>query len=211
HENRRISLGFNQLQDDPWPQIAKKFAVGTECLGSVAKVLDRGVVVDLDGDIEGFVPATQLGRKDLTDPTGVFNEGDQLPLQVIEFDRNQHKIVLSVSAYYKKRERAELDQFLQKHPVEATQAIGDVMPDELKKEAGAARETSESTEAPEKTEAPATSTAEPAEVESPDEPAPSEAVPEREVSSELEVESEPAASEEKQVAEAEESPKQEQQ
>ncbi len=117
HENRRISLGFKQLEDDPWPEIAKKYSVGSECLGSVTRVMDRGVVVELDGEVEGFVPSTQLGRKDLTDPTGVFNQGDSIPLQVIEFDRNQHKIVLSVSAYYKKRERTELDNFLATHPV----------------------------------------------------------------------------------------------
>ncbi len=137
HENRRISLGFKQLQEDPWPQIAKKYAVASECLGTVCKVLDRGVVVALNGDVEGFVPATQLGHKDLTDPTGVFQDGDQLPLQVIEFDRNQHKIVLSVAAYYKKRERAELEQFLQSHPVETTQSVADAMPEELIRQAGA--------------------------------------------------------------------------
>ncbi len=139
HENRRISLGYKQLQEDPWPQIAKKYAVGTECLGTITKVLDRGVVVSLDGDVEGFVPATQLGRKDLTDPTGIFHEGDELPLQVIEFDRNQHKIVLSVSAYYKKRERKELDQFLQSHPVETVKSVADAMPEELKKETAKAQ------------------------------------------------------------------------
>lgn len=138
HENRRISLGFKQLQEDPWPQIAKKYAVATECLGTACKVLDRGVVVTLNGDVEGFVPVTQLGHKDLTDPTGVFQEGNQLPLQVIEFDRNQRKIVLSVTAYYKKRERVELDQFLQSHPVEATQSVADAMPEKLKQQADAA-------------------------------------------------------------------------
>lgn len=140
HENRRISLGYKQLQDDPWPELAKKFALGSECLGTVAKVLDRGVVVDLDGDVEGFVPSTQLGRKDLTDPTGVFKEGDQIPLQVIEFERNQHKIVLSVSAFYKKRERAELEQFLAKHPVTTTKAMADAIPEDLKQEVGIAAE-----------------------------------------------------------------------
>jgi small subunit ribosomal protein S1 len=147
HENRRISLGYKQLQEDPWPELAKKFAIGSECLGAILKVLDRGVVVDLDGGVEGFVPSTQLGRKDLTDPTGVFTEGDQIPLQVIEFDRNQHKIVLSVTAFYKKRERAELEQFLAKHPVTTTKAVAEAMPEELKKEAGADSEAAE-TEAP---------------------------------------------------------------
>ncbi len=62
HENRRISLGFKQLIDDPWPELAKRFAVGAECLGTITKVLDRGVVVDLGDDVEGFVPSAQLGR-----------------------------------------------------------------------------------------------------------------------------------------------------
>ncbi|HPC11278.1 MAG TPA: 30S ribosomal protein S1, partial [candidate division Zixibacteria bacterium] len=80
HENRRISLGYKQLEDDPWPEIARKYGVGAEVLGTIQRVLDRGVVVELDGAVEGFVPATQLGRKDLTDPTGVFKEGDEIPL-----------------------------------------------------------------------------------------------------------------------------------
>jgi small subunit ribosomal protein S1 len=116
HENRRISLGFKQLQNDPWPDISKKYSMGTDCLGTIMRVLDRGVTVELDGDVEGFVPTHQLGKTDLDNPSDAFSEGDQIPLQVIEFDRQAHKIVLSVSAYYKKREKAELEQFLAKHP-----------------------------------------------------------------------------------------------
>lgn len=137
HENRRISLGYKQLSEDPWPMIAQKFAVGTECLGTITKVMDRGVIVDLDGEVEGFVPTAQLGKKDLNDPTGVFNEGEQIPLQVLEFDKNQHKIILSVAAYYKKRERAELDEFLAKHQGTGGSdgAMADAMPAELKETA----------------------------------------------------------------------------
>ena len=135
HENRRISLGVKQLYDDPWPEISKKHAVGSECLGTVTKVMDRGVVVELDGNVEGFVPTSQLGSKDINDPTGVFKEGEQIPLKVIEFDRNQHKIVLSVGAYYKSRESNELDEFLTKHPAETTTTMADAMPEELKAQA----------------------------------------------------------------------------
>ena len=134
HENRRISLGIKQLIEDPWADISRKYAVGTECLGTITKVLDRGVVVDLDEMVEGFVPTAQLGNKDLTDPTGVFREGEQIPIQVIEFERHQHKIVLSVSAYYKKRERAELDEFVTQHPVTTNNALAEAMPDELKQQ-----------------------------------------------------------------------------
>jgi len=116
HENRRISLGFKQLKNDPWPEIAKKYSVGTECLGNITRVLDRGVTIELDGELEGFVPTHQLGKNELENPADAFSEGDRIPLQVIEFDRQAHKIVLSVSAYYRKREKSELEQFLVEHP-----------------------------------------------------------------------------------------------
>lgn len=135
HENRRISLGYKQLQPDPWPDLAKKFAPNTECLGTIARVMDRGVVVNLDGEVEGFVPTAQLASKDLTDPTGVFKEGESLPLMVTELDRGQHKIVLSVLAYYKKREDSELEEYLAKHSAQAAEAentMSDAMPEELK-------------------------------------------------------------------------------
>ena len=134
HENRRISLGLKQLSEDPWAEIAKKYAVGAECLGIINKVMDRGVIVDLDEDVEGFIPTKELGKDDLTDPTGVFKEGEQLPLQVTEFDRNQHKIVLSVAAYYKKREQAELDEYLAKHST-GSSTMADAMPEALKAQA----------------------------------------------------------------------------
>ncbi len=138
HDNRRISLGYKQLTEDPWPELAKKLAVGTECLGVITKVLDRGVVVDLGDNVEGFIPTGQLAGKELTDPTDVFKEGEQLPLQVIEFDRNQHKVVLSVVAYYKKREREEFEKYLAKHTTTTTDSMAEAMPKEVKEAAVAA-------------------------------------------------------------------------
>jgi small subunit ribosomal protein S1 len=132
HENRRISLGFKQLVDDPWPELGKRFAVGSECLGTITKVLDRGVVVDLGDDVEGFAPSAQLAAKDLTDPTGVFKEGEQIPLQVVEFDRNQHKVILSAVAYFKKRDRAEFEEYLANHPNPVSNSMAEAMPEELK-------------------------------------------------------------------------------
>jgi small subunit ribosomal protein S1 len=117
HENRRISLGFKQLSDDPWPAIAEKYALGSECLGRIVKVLDRGVVVELAGEIEGFAPAAQLGFKELSNPAAAFKVGDEIPLQVIELEQSQRKIVLSASAYFKKRDKSELEEFIAKHPL----------------------------------------------------------------------------------------------
>lgn len=114
-ENRRISLGFKQLTEDPWPQLSKNYAINAEALGTIIRLLDRGVVVELPGGVEGFVPTNQLGKSDLERPNDAFQINDEIPLQVIEFDQHARKIVLSVDAYYKQRERAELEQYLAKH------------------------------------------------------------------------------------------------
>ena len=171
HENRRISLGYKQLSDDPWPELAKKLAVGSECLGSISKVLDRGVIVDLGDDVEGFVPNAQLTTEELSNPTGVFKEGEKLPLQVIEFDRNMHKVVLSVVAYYKKREHAEFEKYMSDHTATSNQSLAEAMPDEVKK-------TVEKPAKPEKkTEEKPAESAPAAEAEAPAEEKPSEDAP----------------------------------
>ena len=113
--------------------------------------MDRGVIVDLDNEVEGFVPVAQLGNKDIVDPTTTFKEGEPIPLAVIEFDRNQHKIILSVNAYYKKREQSELDEFNAKHEAPAPSAMADAMPEELKQKA---EETAPAEAAEEVTEVP---------------------------------------------------------
>jgi small subunit ribosomal protein S1 len=115
-ETRRISLGYKQLTQDPWPELSRKFAVHKETTGRILRLLDRGVIVDLGDEVEGFVPTNHLGKPEISRPIDAFNEGDEIPLKVIEFDRSGKRIVLSVDAYYRGREKTELDAFLAKHP-----------------------------------------------------------------------------------------------
>src|SRR2546426_813355 len=69
-ENKRISLGLKQAQEDPWLKIGETYPVGTELRGRVLRLMDKGVVVDLGSDIEGFVPQSQLGAAASTYPSG---------------------------------------------------------------------------------------------------------------------------------------------
>src|SRR3712207_5583366 len=59
-DNKRISLGLKQAEEDPWLRIGENYPVGTELTGKVVRLMDKGVVVDLGNDIEGFVPVSQL-------------------------------------------------------------------------------------------------------------------------------------------------------
>ena len=96
-ENKRISLGLKQLEDDPWYRIADQFAPGVEARGKIVRIVDEGVVVDLGDDIEGFVPQSQLGIS-AKHPAEALREGQELELRVLECDPANRRIVLTVIA-----------------------------------------------------------------------------------------------------------------
>jgi small subunit ribosomal protein S1 len=116
-EKKRISLGMKQLSDNPWEALAEESSVDTEVEGTVTRLLDRGVVVDLRKDVEGFVPVGQLGKPDLGHPEDCFAVGDKLPLKVIKVDPKNKRIVLSVGAYLKGAGESETQAFHEKYPI----------------------------------------------------------------------------------------------
>ena len=96
-EAKRISLGIKQLSDDPWPEISERFSAGVELAGSVARVQEKGVVVDLGDDIEGFVPTSHSGVEEEEKLPEYFRAGEPLELKVIESDAANRRIVLEVT------------------------------------------------------------------------------------------------------------------
>ena len=95
-EAKRISLGIKQLTDDPWPEISERFSAGVELAGSVARVQEKRVVVDLGDDIEGFVPTSHSGVEEEEKLPEYFRAGEALELKVIESDAANRRIVLEV-------------------------------------------------------------------------------------------------------------------
>ena len=99
-ENKRISLGLKQAEEDPWLRIGETYPVGTNLRATVVRLMDKGVVVDLGGDLEGFVPMSQLGTdKHVENPAEVVKEGQPLEVQVLEVDPIHHRIVVAVTGY----------------------------------------------------------------------------------------------------------------
>ncbi len=132
-EKRRISLGIKQLTEDPWNELARQFAVGTEVDTEIVRILDRGVVVNLTPDVEGFIPVGQLGQE-LSHPSDAYKVGDTLPAEVVEFDAEGRKIVLSVSEYFKDKD-GELQEFFAKYPVKGAESAEEEAKEEATEEA----------------------------------------------------------------------------
>jgi small subunit ribosomal protein S1 len=98
-ENKRISLGLKQAQEDPWLRIGETYPIGMELRGVVLRLMDKGVVVDVGNDIEGFVPVSQLGKPDVQNPGDAVQEGQPVDMSVLEVDPIHHRIVLAVVGY----------------------------------------------------------------------------------------------------------------
>src|SRR3989454_661898 len=97
----KISLGLKQAQEDPWLRIGETYPVGTDLRGRVLRLMDKGVVVDLGSDIEGFVPMSQLGIPDIQNPGDAVKEGQAVELKVLEVDPIHHRIVLAATGWPK--------------------------------------------------------------------------------------------------------------
>ncbi len=115
---RRIALGHKQINPDPWDEFEQKYAVGAECAGEISQIIEKGVIVILPGDVDGFVPVSHLLQGGVKDIHTSFKVNDELPLRVIEFDKENKRIILSALEYFKDKSKAEIEEYLQAHPNE---------------------------------------------------------------------------------------------
>lgn len=102
-ENRKLQLGHKQLEEDPWNTLQDTFAIGSVHEGTVIRRDDKGAVVQLPYGLEGFAPSRHLNTED-GKPIVV---DDTRPFMVIEFDRNEKRIVISHTRLW---EQAKTDE-----------------------------------------------------------------------------------------------------
>ncbi|UCD23916.1 MAG: 30S ribosomal protein S1 [Gemmatimonadota bacterium] len=96
-DNKRISLGLKQAQEDPWLQIGEDYPVGTDLDGHVVRFQDGGVIVDLGKDLEGFVPEAQVPVEQGKSAEQTVKPGQAVSLKVMEVDPIHHRMMLAVT------------------------------------------------------------------------------------------------------------------
>lgn len=102
-ENRRLSLGHKQLEENPWDVFETIFKVGTIHDGTITELIDKGAVISLPQGVEGFATPKHLVKEDGT----AAQQGETLPLKVIEFNKDAKRIILSHSRIFEDEQRAE--------------------------------------------------------------------------------------------------------
>ena len=102
-ENRRLSLGHKQLEDNPWDVFEEKYAVGSVHTGKITEVMERGAVVSLEENVEGFATPKHLVKEDGSQA----QQGEELEFKVIEFNKDSKRIILSHSRTFEDAQREE--------------------------------------------------------------------------------------------------------
>ena len=133
-ENRRLSLGHKQLEDNPWDVFEAKYTVGSVHEGKITELLEKGAVVALDENVEGFATPKHLVKEDGSQAKA----GETLPFKVIEFNKDSKRIILSHSRTFedpareekkaaaKKAPRAKKDDTPKIENVAASTTLGDI-------------------------------------------------------------------------------------
>ena len=101
-ENRRLSLGHKQLEDNPWDNYETIFAVDTIHEGTIADLMDKGAVITLEHGIEGFATPKHLTKEDGSQAKA----GETLQFKVIEFNKETKRIILSHSRIFEDAQKA---------------------------------------------------------------------------------------------------------
>ena len=117
-EQRKISLGHKQVEENPWNQFEKLYAVGITTEGKVVRIIEKGIIAELPEKVDGFVPSTQLAPSKIKNIANHFPVDDVIPLKVIEFDKENKKIVLSTIAAIKEKGEEEIRSYLDKHKLD---------------------------------------------------------------------------------------------
>jgi len=127
-ENKKIKLGVKQLQDNPWTALKAKHPKGSIVTGTVTSIVDFGVFVRVDEDIEGLIHISQLSNERVEDPASLFKIGDQVKAAVIDIDEQKKKVTLSIREYLNHLEEKEITKYLEDDNTKTgSVAIGDLV------------------------------------------------------------------------------------
>lgn len=114
-DNRKLQLGHKQLEEDPWNSLQETFAIGSVHEGTVIRRDDKGAVVQLPYGLEGFAPARHLAKED----GKTVGADETIQFMVIEFDRNEKRIVLSHTRTWEQAKVEEKEAARKEAKVEA--------------------------------------------------------------------------------------------
>jgi len=113
-EAGRISLSMRRLAPDPWDAARRKYGVGNTVKVKITSLVAQGAVVQLDEQMEGFIPISELAPRRINTPDEVVQVGQEVEAVVIDFIPRERRIVLSIRKLEQRKERQVIDTYQKK-------------------------------------------------------------------------------------------------
>jgi small subunit ribosomal protein S1 len=128
-DNERLSLGIKQLTPDIWESVPQRYPTGAKVKGTVTSITDFGIFMELEEGVEGLIHVSQLGIQRGDDLKEKFTLGDEVEAEVINVDRNERRISLSMKQAKRRKEKEEYAQYLD--DTSAAVTFGDLLQQQL--------------------------------------------------------------------------------
>ncbi len=106
-ENKKVSIGYKQLQPQPWDLAAEKYSVGDIVHGKVVRIVAFGAFVEVEKGIDGLVHVSQISHEWLENPTSVLTIGQEVDAKILALDPENKKMTLSIKALEPKPENVQ--------------------------------------------------------------------------------------------------------
>ena len=117
-EKLQLTLSKKRLLPDPWLEVKKKYTVGTLVEGKVVNLTDFGAFVNLEENIDGLVPLSEISHKKIDNPESVLSVGEEVSTLVIKLDSRRKKISLSIKRAEKEEQKRFMKEYNKKQSVD---------------------------------------------------------------------------------------------
>ena len=104
-EGKKVSIGYKQLQPQPWDLVAEKYEIGETIHGKVVRIVPFGAFVEIEKGIDGLVHVSQISHERIETPATVLNVGDEVDAKIVAIDPDAKKMNLSIKALIPEGER----------------------------------------------------------------------------------------------------------
>jgi len=95
-ESRRISLGLKQVEEDPWPELVKIFETGKEVEGEIVRILDKGIILLLEQEVEGIIPFGRQSKRQRKELATNYKPEQVISGVVMEVKPEDKKVIVFV-------------------------------------------------------------------------------------------------------------------
>lgn len=103
-ENKKISLGFKKLEDNPWEILKRDYPVGTDCKGKIVSIASFGAFANIIPGIDGLIHISQISWERVNTPADVLSVGDEVDVRIIDIDFDKKRVSLSMKERIEKPE-----------------------------------------------------------------------------------------------------------